>query len=376
MTAWSLPAATRWSRAHLFSGPLNIGITLLAAYFLLVTLPPAFRWLFVDAVVTGSDVSVCKEINADGLAVDAAGACWTFVKVRLNQMLFGLWFSSHPEEIWRPILAFLLVAACVALLVSRLLSHQVAWKVGLSSLVVLPLIIFALLNGSWLGLPITRTSDWGGLMLTLVLALTGIVAALPIGILLALGRRSTLPVVRAISVIWIEFFRGTPLITILFIASVLLPLFFPSEIDLDKVLRALVAITVFQSAYTAEAIRGGLQSLDRGQTEGAHSLGMGYWLTTILIVLPQALKVSIPAIVNSFIELFKDTSLILIIGLLDLLNAAQTASRSAEWKGYDIEAYIFAALIYFAFCFSLSQYSQKLERELDTSQKGLGAQQA
>lgn len=358
-----------WVRANLLATPGNVVMTLLAIYFLYSAGIPLFRWIFIDSTWTGTDVSGCKITNATGDLVDAPGACWTFVKVRLNQMLFGLWYSSRTEEIWRPVLAFLTVAGTLVLLATQWLGPNRTWKVGLASIVVLPFFVFALLHGGWLGLEVARTSDWGGLTLTLVLALTGIIAALPIGILLALGRRSEMPVVRISSIVWIEFFRGSPLITFLFIASVLLPLFFPSEVNFDKVVRALVAITLFQSAYTAEAVRGGLQALPRGQSEAAGALGMGYWTMNSLVVLPQALKISIPAIVNTFLELFKDTSLVLIIGLLDLLNAAQTASRSSEWKGYDIEAYFFSALIYFVFCFGLSRYSQRLERNLDT---GLG----
>ena len=175
-----------------------------------------------------------------------------------------------------------------------------------------------------------------------------------------------MPVVRSFSIIYIEFWRGTPLITILFMASVMLPLFFPSGVEFDKVVRAMIGITLFQSAYTAEAVRGGLQAIDKGQTEASMALGMGYWQQTIFIILPQALRISIPSIVNTFIALFKDTSLVSIIGLLDLLKIAQNSSRSLDWNGYDIEAYMFAGLVFWIFCFGMSIYSQKLERKLDT----------
>jgi general L-amino acid transport system permease protein len=178
-----------------------------------------------------------------------------------------------------------------------------------------------------------------------------------------------MPIVKMMSVTYIEFWRGTPLITILFMASVMLPLFFPSGVDFDKVVRAMIGITLFQSAYTAEAVRGGLQAIDKGQNEASMALGMGYWRRTILIILPQALKISIPSIVNTFIALFKDTSLVSIIGLLDLLKMAQNSSRSLDWNGYDIEGYLFAGFVFWIFCFGMSSYSQKLERKLDTDRR-------
>ena len=175
-----------------------------------------------------------------------------------------------------------------------------------------------------------------------------------------------MPIITALSVTYIEFWRGTPLITILFMASVMLPLFFPSGVEFDKVVRAMIGITLFQSAYTAEAVRGGLQAIDKGQSEASMALGMGYWQKNVFIILPQALKISIPSIVNTFIALFKDTFLVSIIGLLDLLNMSQTASRSLDWNGYDIEGYLFAGFVFWACCYGMSSYSQKLERKLDT----------
>ena len=229
-----------------------------------------------------------------------------------------------------------------------------------------PVFFIFIVYGGAFGIPVSDTGQWGGFLLTFALAFVGIVLALPLGILLALGRRSEMPVIRALSVTYIEFWRGTPLITILFMASVMLPLFFPSGVDFDKVVRAMIGITLFQSAYTAEAVRGGLQAIDKGQTEASMALGLGYWRRTIFIILPQALKISIPSIVNTFIALFKDTSLVSIIGLLDLLKMSQSASRSLEWNGYDIEGYLFAGFVFWACCYGMSSYSQKLERKLDT----------
>ena len=206
-------------------------------------------------------------------------------------------------------------------------------------------------------------------MLTLVVATVGIVAALPIGILLALGRRAEMPIIRSICTVFIEFWRGVPLITVLFMASVMLPLFASGETDFDKLLRAMIGIVLFQSAYMAEVVRGGLQAIPKGQYEAADALGLSYWKSMMLIVLPQALKIMIPGIVNTFIALFKDTTLLLIIGLLDLLAIVQAALNDPEWLGFSVEGYIFVAAVFWVFCFGMSRYSQYLERKLHTGHR-------
>lgn len=348
-----------WVKDNLFSSTTNTALTLLCFYVLYLIVPPFVEWAILNANFEGRDKSVCVA-NRDG-------ACWTFIKVRFVQIIFGLFYGSHPDQIWRPILAFVILASLIGSLFIRIVPYKN--YIGAFILVGFPFIAFALIHGGWLGLPIAETSQWGGFMLTFVLASVGIVAALPIGVLLALGRRSELPVIRTISIVYIEFWRGTPLITILFMASVMLPLFFPSEVEFDKVLRAMIGIAMFQSAYTAEAIRGGLQAIPKGQYEAADALGLGYWKKTIFIILPQALKISIPGIVNTFISLFKDTSLVSIIGLLDLLSMAESSARSLEWKGYDIEGYIFAAFIFWIFCYGMSLYSRGLEKKLDTGHR-------
>ncbi len=347
--------AWEWAREHLFGTVTNTIITLLGLYLLYLIIPPIVQWAILDANISGSDRSVC-EANPDG-------ACWTFIKVRFTQLMFGLYFGANPEEVWRPTLAFIVFGALIAWLTLPPTPYKP--QVALFTLIGFPLFTYAVVQGEWLGLPAANVEQWGGFLLTLTLASVGIVLALPIGILLALGRRSELPIIRALSVAYIEFWRGTPLITILFMASVMLPLFFPSDLDFNKVVRAMVGITLFQSAYTAEAIRGGLAAIPRGQYEAADALGLGYWRKMIFIILPQALRISIPGIVNTFIALFKDTSLVSIIGLLDILNMAQTASRSIEWKGYDFEAYVFAAAIFFICTYGMSRYSQYIERKLD-----------
>lgn len=366
--------ALRWIHRNLLSSTTNILLTVLTIYVLYISVPALVKWAILDATISGNTVDGCK-VDRDGLQVDGPGACWTFIKVRMPQFLFGLWYTQNPDQIWRPVLAFFIAAGMIVLMAVPWLPTLTRGKIAIGTLVIYPFVAYALLNGSWLGLPEATTADWGGLSLTLVLASVGILAALPIGIVLALARRSKMPAVKLYAVLWIELFRGTPLITLLFFASVVLPLFFPLEANLDKVVRALVAITIFQSAYTAEAIRGGLAAIPRGQFEAADAMGLGYWKSMIFIILPQALKISIPAIVNSFIQLFKDTSLVLIIGLLDLLNTVQQASRSLEWKGYDTEGYIFAAVVYFVFCFGISRYSRGLERRFDTGVTGQKMQQ-
>ena len=232
--------------------------------------------------------------------------------------------------------------------------------------VAFPVFTWFMLYGGYFGLVRVETYQWGGLTLTLVIAAVGIAGALPLGILLALARRSQLPIVRVLSVIFIEFWRGVPLITVLFMSSVMLPLFMSEGTSIDKLLRALVGVVLFQSAYVAEVVRGGLQALPRGQTEAAQSLALGYWRTQMLVILPQALKMVIPGLVNTIIALFKDTSLVIIIGLMDFFSSVQQATVAPEWLGMSTEGYVFAAAVYWIFCFSMSRYSQHLEKRFHT----------
>jgi len=213
------------------------------------------------------------------------------------------------------------------------------------------------------------TSRWGGLMLTIVIAAVGIAGALPLGILLALGRRSDMPAIRVLCITFIEFWRGVPLITVLFMSSVMLPLFLPEGMNLDKLMRAMVMVIFFEAAYIAEVVRGGLQAIPKGQYEAAAAMGLGYWRSMILVILPQALKMVIPGIVNTFIALFKDTSLVIIIGLFDFLNSIKRATSDPAWLGMSTEGYVFAALVYWIFCFGMSRYSMHLERKLDTGHR-------
>lgn len=347
----SAVGAIGWLRRNLFSSPLNSLLTLLALYLLYISLPPVIQWAFIDANWVGENRQDCSK----------DGACWVFIGVRLNQFIYG--FYPDAEQ-WRVNTAFLLLAG----LLTPLSLQRVRRKTLLALLMVFgyPLIAWGLFYGGIFGLPLVQTHQWGGLMLTLVIAFVGIVLALPIGILLALGRRSQMPVIKAFCITFIELWRGVPLITVLFMASVMLPLFFPEGVSLDKLLRALVGIVLFQSAYMAEVVRGGLQAIPKGQFEAAEALGLSYWKSMRLIVLPQALKLVIPGIVNTFIALFKDTTLVLIIGLFDLLAIVQQAFADPKWLGYSVEGYVFVGFIFWVFCFGMSRYSLALEKQLHT----------
>jgi general L-amino acid transport system permease protein len=286
------------------------------------------------------------------------------VNARFGQFMYGFY---PADQRWRVDLAFLLqFGAFLALLIDRAPGKK--WT-ALFLFVIYPFVGYALFYGGILGLPVVETRLWGGLMLTLIIATVSITASVPLGILLALGRRSNLPVIRLLCITFIEFVRAVPLITVLFMASVMLPLFLPAGVNFDKLMRALVGFSLFSAAYMAEVVRGGLQAIPRGQYEGAMAMGLGYWKMMGLIVLPQALRIVIPGMVNTFIGLFKDTSLVIVIGLFDLLNIVQTATRDAQWRGLADEGYLFAALIYFVFCFAMSRYSIYLERKLHTGHK-------
>ena len=310
-------------------------------------------WAIVRAVFFGDDGSACRVANA--------GACWPFITHKLDLFLYGRYPQS---ELWRVHLTYVLAAVgIVALFVPRV-PHKLI--VLAYVLLVLPVIAFVLLYGG-LGLPTVGTDLWGGLLLTLVIASFGIAASFPLGILLALGRRSELPFIRWAATGYIELVRGVPLVTVLFMASVMLPLFLPPDVTIDKLLRALVGVALFSAAYLAEVIRGGLQAIPRGQYEAADALGLGYWRKMGLIVLPQAIRLVIPGLVNSFISLFKDTSLVLIIGLFDLIGIVeQSVQADAKWSSPQTAAtgYFFAGAVFWVFCFAMSRASASLEAKL------------
>ncbi|MBC2773812.1 amino acid ABC transporter permease [Rhizobium sp. AQ_MP] len=355
-----------WIRKNLLATPKDVVLTILGLAVLALILPGAINFLFLDAAWFGTDRSVCATVAQGGIQPDGwKGACWAFVESRFSQFIFG----RYPlEERWRVILVgVMFVALLVPLLIPK------APRKGLNALllfIIFPVVAFFLLHGGF-GLAIVETPLWGGLMVTLILSFVGIAVSLPLGILLALGRRSDMPVIKVICVTFIEVVRGVPLITVLFMANVMLPLFMPTGWTIDNFLRALVGVSLFASAYMAEVVRGGLQAIPKGQYEGADSLGLSYWQKTRLIILPQAIKLVIPGIVNTFIGLFKDTSLVSIIGMFDLLGIVRLNFTDASWATpvTPLTGLIFAGFIFWIFCFGMSRYSAFMERHLDTGHK-------
>lgn len=339
-----------WLKASLFSSPLNTLLTVLVAWILLMAVPAMVEWLFIKANFNATNAQECRE---------SGGACWAFIVEKHRFILFGI----YPyDEQWRPLLASIILIAVIVCSCIRFF-----WKPWLGALWAVGLLAVAVLMwGGVFGLTHVENDRWGGLPVTLILSTFGIAFAFPLGLLLALGRRSNMPAVKTICVVYIELIRGVPLISLLFMSSVMLPLFMPEGFSIDKLLRAQIAIILFAAAYIAETVRGGLQAIPKGQYEGADSLGLSYWQTMRKIILPQALKVVIPPLVGIFIALFKDTSLVVIIGIFDLTQAAKTAVSDAAWRGFSTEAYLFIAFIYFIFCYSISRYSQSLEKQLST----------
>ncbi len=350
-----------WLKSNLFNGPINSLFTLFAIFVLYKVIPPVIEWAFIDATWFADSSSECKLENGDR----KAGACWAFITNRFDQIMYGF----YPEaERWRPNLAgIMLVLLTIPLFFEK--TPKKAWLGGFT-LVIFPFIAFVLIRGGYFGLEQVDTGKWGGLMLTLIISLVGILFALLFGTILALGRRSSMPIVKSLSVVFIEFWRGVPLITVLFMSSVMLPLFLPEGTTFDKLARAMIGIILFQSAYVAEVVRGGLQAIPKGQYEGAAAMGLSYWKSMFLVILPQAMKLVIPGLVNTFIALFKDTTLVLIIGLFDLLAIIENVlGADNAWLGFHTEGLVFAAFVFWIFTFSMSRYSMALERKLDTGHR-------
>lgn len=344
-----------WARQNLFPDWTNAFLTLVALYLIFATIPPLIDWAFLRAVWSGDSREACLGPEA--------GACWPYIEARLGQIFYGFYDAA---ERWRVDIIYGTGAAGLVWLTLPRMPFKRA--VGVFMLTAYPVAAYFLLTGGVFELPVVRSEQWGGLLVTLIVSVTGIVASLPLGILLALGRRSELPVIRALSVAFIELWRGVPLITVLFMASNMLPLFLPEGVTFDKLLRALIAVALFSAAYMAEVVRGGLQAIPRGQYEAAKALGLGYWRTMGLVILPQALKLVIPSIVSNFISLLKDTSLVSIIGFFDLLGVIQAGNSDPAWATPNtaLTGYLFVGVIYWAMCFSMSRYSQNLERRLET----------
>lgn len=347
-----------WVRDNLFDGVFNSVLTIAAILLVLLVLPSALNWLVFGANWTG---------GAEACRANPDGACWPFVSSRWEQFLYGFYEKS---ERWRVDILLLVLFVGIFLM---------AWEkmpgrkfIAMFMLFVFPVVAFFMMYGNEsLGLPIVETSQWGGFSLTLVIALSGIVASLPLGVLLALGRRSTMPVVSLLSTIFIEFWRGIPLVAVLFMATIMFPLFLPAGVTFDQLLRAVIGVALFASAYMAEVVRGGLQAIPKGQYEGAMALGLPYWKMMRLIVLPQALKIVIPGIVNTFIGLFKDTTLVLIIALFDLLGVVQASIADPNWsiKSVPYTGYAFVAIVFWICCYSMARYSRHIEDKLHTGHK-------
>jgi len=351
-----------WVRMNLFSNWVNSLVSLFVLYILIQFIPWILNWTifaadfkynFNGAEIT--DRTMCSRV----LDPENGGACWAIIYVRFYQFMYGFY---PRDEVWRVNLSYIMLAVAVVPLLFDKFPFR---KHFLKFTYVFPVIAFFLLNGG-LGLESVSTNKWGGLLVTLVLGCTGIALAFPLGIVLALGRRSNLPVISMMCTLFIEFIRGVPLITLLFFGMVMLPLFLPEGVNMDGLARVLVAVTLFQSAYMAEVIRGGLQAIPQGQYEAARSIGLSYWQMNMKIVLPQAIRISIPSIVNTSIGLFKDTTLVIIVGLLDLLGIGRGALADTTWLGLAYEVYFFVSLVFFIFTFAMSRYSLYLEKKLKT----------
>jgi general L-amino acid transport system permease protein len=351
-----------WLRTNLFGNWRNAVLTLLVAWLVWSLCWPAAKFLLIDAVWDGASRVDCL---ADRIGREV-GACWPFIGAKIGQLVYGFY---PTDERWRVDLTAVLGAGLLVPLLVPSLPHKFANAVLFFGLY--PVVGYILLVGGVLGLSYVETRLWGGLLVTLVIAVTGIVVSLPLGILLALGRRSELPMVRLISVGFIEIWRGVPLITVLFFATYMLPLFLPAGWAVNALLRVMIGVTLFAAAYMAEVVRGGLQAIPRAQYEAAQALGLGYWKMMGLIILPQALKLVIPGIVNTFIGLFKDTSLVLIVSIFDLLGQLRAAFSDPNWATPStvFTGFAFAGIIYFCFCFGMSRYALWMERRLNPANR-------
>jgi general L-amino acid transport system permease protein len=334
-------------RERLFGTPFTGFTSVVLAVLIAWIAIPLVRWALIDATWVGSTRADCAP----------GGACWVFIRARFGQFMYGLYPVDQRWRVDIAGIAFVLGIASVVLAPQR---HRL--KLGLAMLVVLPPLGIWLLSGGF-GLRYVETRDWGGLMLTLFISVYSSLIAIPLGILFALGRQSELRIIRLISVIFIEFWRGVPIIAVIFLASLLLPLILPGGIGIDRLARAVIGLGFVIAAYMAEAVRGGLQALPKGQREAATALGLNYWKATGLIVLPQALRISLPAMTNEFIALIKNTTLVLVVSILDLLGIAQASLADPNWVGMNMEAYAFSGAIYWLICFALSRWSRSLEKK-------------
>jgi len=333
------------------SSNFNAVLTLLTLFILIKSIPPLLNWFVLDANFVGNSKEDCT----------GDGACWVFIKVWFNRFMYGL----YPDaEQWRINAAFLILFAIVG--ISFFVKEKLKKYFILFLVFVFPFLGIKLISGGSFGLEYVESAAWGGLSLTFIISAFAILFCFPIGVFLALGRRSTLPAIKYISIGFIELWRGVPLITVLFMSAVMFPMFLPDGTFIDKLIRVLIAITLFEAAYMAEVVRGGLQALPKGQYEAAKSLGMGYWRMNMLIILPQALKLVIPGIANTLLALVKDTPLIFVVGLMELAGMIGLAKTNPKWLGMAMEGYVFAGLVFWIICYAMSRYSQNLEKKLRT----------
>jgi len=333
------------------SSNFNAILSLIVIFILIKYVPPLLNWFIFDANFLGSTKEDCT----------GEGACWVFVRVWFNRFMYGM----YPDaEQWRINISFLTLLSSIGLIF--ILPIKFKKYIILFLLFIFPLIALNLISGGIFGLEWIETGAWGGLSLTFIVSAFALIFCFPIGVFLALGRRSDLPAIRYSSIGFIELWRGVPLITVLFMSAVMFPMFLPDGTYMDKLMRVIIAITLFEAAYMAEVVRGGLQALPRGQYDAAKSLGMGYWRMHFLIIMPQALKLVIPGIANTFLALVKDTPLIFVVGLLELAGMIGLAKTNPKWLGMATEGYVFAALVFWIICFSMSRYSQNLEKKLST----------
>ena len=333
------------------STTFNAILTLLIIFIIFKYTPPLLDWLFFDADFIGSSKEDCT----------SDGACWVFVKVWFKRFMYGMY--PNPEQ-WRINTAFLILFTLIG--AAFFVPPKYKKYIILFMLFIYPIIGIKLISGGIFGLKWIETGAWGGLSLTLIVSAFALILCFPIGMFLALGRRSELPVIKYSSIGFIEIWRGVPLITVLFMSAVMFPMFLPDGTYMDKLMRVIIAITLFEAAYMAEVIRGGLQALPRGQYDAAKSLGMGYWRMHLFVILPQALKLVIPGIANTFLALVKDTPLIFVVGLLELAGMIGLAKTNPKWLGMAIEGYVFAGLVFWVICYAMSRYSQRLEKKLST----------
>ena len=333
----------------------NAILTLLIIFTIIKSTPPILSWFIIDANISGDTKEACT----------GSGACWTYIKIWLRRFVYGM----YPNDLqWRINISFILLIALA--FVGYFATEKLKKFLTLYYVVIYPIIafilIYYLISGGSFGLMWVETGAWGGLSLTFIVSFFCLIFCFPLGMFLALGRRSSLPTLRYVSVGFIEFWRGVPLITVLFMSSVMFPMFLPEDFFMDKLVRVIIAISLFEAAYVAEVIRGGLQALPRGQYDAAKSLGMGYWKMHIFVILPQALKLVIPGIANTFLALVKDTPLIFVVGLLELVGMLNLAKTNPKWLGFAMEGYVFAAIIFWIICYAMSRYSQNLELKYKT----------